>query len=80
MDFELPVIFDNKELVFPGKFLNYGYSSKIEIEIEGTKVLFEPDEEKNWRALISFEDLQANKKLNPDLLKAIAEAIEAIMK
>ncbi len=80
MDFELPVIYNNKELVFAGKFLDYGYSSKIEIEIEGTKVLFEPDEERNWRALISFEDLQANKKLNQDLLKTIAEAIDELRK
>ena len=80
MDFELPVIFNNKEFVFPGKFLDYGYSSKIEIDIEGTKVLFEPDEERNWRALISFEDHQANKKLNLELLKAIAEAVDAVTK
>ena len=80
MDFELPVIFNNKELMFPGKFLDYGYSSKIEMEIEGTKVLFEPDEERNWRALISLEDVQANKKLDRELLNAISEAIDAITK
>ena len=50
------------------------------MDIEGTKVLFEPDEERNWRALISFEDLQANKQLNRHLLKEIAEAIDAITK
>jgi len=80
MDFELPVIFDRKNLAFHGKFLDYGYSSKIEMDIEGTKVLFEPDEERNWRALISFEDLQANKKLNSELLKVIAESLDAIRK
>jgi hypothetical protein len=78
MDFELPVIFNDKELLFQGRFLDYGYSSKIEMDIEGTKVLFEPDEERNWRALISFEDMQANKNLDKDLLKVIAEAIDAI--
>ena len=78
--FDLPVVFNNKELVFPGRLLNYGYSSKIEIDIDGTKVLFEPDEERNWRALISYEDVQANKKLNLELLKAVAGAIEDITK
>lgn len=80
MDFELPVMFNDKELNFSGKFLDYGYSSKIEMDIEGTKVRFEPDEERNWRAILSFEDVQANKKMNLDLLKAIAEAIDAITK
>ena len=78
MEFELPVTFNGKEMEFQGKFLDYGYSSKIELDIEGTKVMFEPDEERNWRALISFDDLQSNKKLNADLLKVIAEAIDAI--
>ena len=80
MDFELPVLFNNIEWVFPGKFLDYGYSSKIEMYIEGTKILFEPDEERNWRALISFEDVQANKELDKDLLEAIARAIDAVKK
>ncbi len=80
MDFELPVTFNNKELMFQGKFLDYGYSSKIEMDIEGTKVLFEPDEERNWRAIISFEDVMANKKPDQDLLKAVAGAIEVITK
>lgn len=79
-EFELLVTFNGKDLTFPAKLLNYGYTVKLEIEIEDTIVLFEPDEERNWRALISFEEIQANKKLNPDLLKAMAEVIEAITK
>jgi hypothetical protein len=78
MDFELPVLFNAKEWLFPGRFLDYGYSSKIEMDIERTKVLFEPDEERKWWALISFEDVQANKKLNVDLLKAIFDAFIAM--
>ena len=78
--FDIPVIFKNVELAFPARLLNYGYSSKLEVEVEGTKVLFEPDEERNWRAMISYEDGQANKKLDANLLKAIAEAIEEITK
>jgi len=80
MEFELPVVFKGKELIFDGQLLDYGYRSKIEMEIEGTKVLFEPDEERKWRALISFEDLQANKKLNTELLKVIVERLDEILK
>ncbi len=78
--FSLPVMFENKELHFPAKLLNYGYSSKLEVDVNGTSVLFEPDEERNWRALVSFEDVQANKKLDAGLLKAIAGAIEELTK
>jgi hypothetical protein len=78
--FELPVVVNNTEHSFPARLLNYGYSYKLEVDIDGTKVIFEPDEEQNWRALITNEDLAANKKINTDLLKAIASSIEAILK
>lgn len=79
-DFIIPVSFNGTEREFTARLLSYGYSYKIETEVEGTKVLFEPDEERNWRALISYEDVQANKRLNPELLRAIAEVITEITK
>ena len=78
--FELTVLYKEKEIVFPVKLLNYGYSYKLEVEIDKTKVLFEPDEERNWRALISYEDVQANKHLQIDLLNAIALALDEVFK
>ena len=71
-EFSLPVHFNNKEWQFHGKLLKYGYTYKIEIDVNGTKVLFERDEERNWRALISYEDIQANKQLDARLLERIA--------
>ena len=78
--FELPVSFNNTELNFPARILNYGYSYKLEVDIDGTKLLFEPDEETNWRALIAYEELTANKKINVRLLQAIAWSIEEVLK
>ncbi len=78
-EFELPVAFNNTELNFPARLLNYGYTYKLEVDMDGTKLLFEPDEERNWRALIAYEELNTNKKINIDLLKAIASSIEGIM-
>ena len=79
-EFQLPVTFNNKELTFPARLLNYGYSYKLEVDIDGIKVLFERDEERNWRALISYEDIMADKKLSVDLLKAIVSSIEELFK
>jgi hypothetical protein len=78
--FELPVFFNNAELSFPARLLDYGYSHKLEVDIDGTKLLFESDEERNWRALIAYEELNANNKISVDLLKAIASSIEEIIK
>jgi hypothetical protein len=78
-DFELPVVFNNAEMSFPARLLAYGYSYKLEVDIEGTKVLFEPDEERNWRVQLSYEDVMAGKKINIELLKAIAASIGKIL-
>ncbi len=79
-EFQLPVRFNNNELTFSARLLNYGYSYKLEVDIEDAKVLFEPDEERNWRALITFEDLIADKRISVDLLKAVASSIEEFLK
>ena len=78
--FELTIFYNEKEIIFPVKLLNYGYSYKLEVDIDNTKVLFEPDEERNWRALISFEDMQANKHLRHGLLNAISNTLDATFK
>ena len=77
--FDLPVVFNNMELDFPVRFLHYGYSYKLEVDIDGAKILFEPDEERKWRALIAVEDIPARKKINIDLLRAIASSIEKML-
>jgi len=78
--FEIPVSHQNNELSFPARLLAYGYSYKIEVTINGTNVMFEPDEERKWRALISYEDLASNKAFTVDLLQAIASSLDEILK
>ena len=79
-DFKIPVLYNNQRLNFPAQLLRYAYSYKIEVDVEGTLVYFEPDEERNWRALIGQEEAPVNRNLNGELLKAIASSIEEIVK
>jgi len=79
-DFKIPVLYNNQRLNFPAQLLRYAYSYKIEVDVEGTLVYFEPDEERNWRALVGQEEVTVNKSLNRELLKAIASSIEEIVK
>lgn len=79
-EFELALKHKGKELLLPVRLMNYGTSYKLEVEIEGTNVLFEPDEERNWRALISYEDVLANKHMDKVLLELIANELSAILK
>ena len=78
--FLLPVILENEKMSFPAKIVQYGYVVKLEVEIEGTVVTFEPDEERNWRAVMGFEDLISGKKVKRELVEAIAYVIGEITK
>ena len=79
-DFLLPVTFEEKEMEFPTKVIQSGYTIKLEVDIQGTIVTFEPDEERNWRAVMGYEDLIAGKKVKRELLEAVAGVIEEITK
>jgi hypothetical protein len=79
-DFDIPVSFNNKELTFPAKLLKYVYTYKIEVDINGNKILFERDEERNWRAMIPFEEIKNNKNINKELLNIISTSIDELLK
>jgi hypothetical protein len=79
-EFFIPVHFNNQDYEFPAKLLQYGYSVKLEVEIESQTVLFEPDEERNWRAVIPYDEIPTARPLNGALLQAVAEGIAAITK
>lgn len=75
--FELTVLFNGKEHSFDGELVTFGYSYKIQMMVNDVAVTFEPDEERNYRAIVASEHRD---KMNPQLLQAIAEALEAALK
>ena len=74
--FELPVAFKGKTILLPAELKIWGYSHRILVAWEGQVITFEPDEERNYRALI--EDTQKPPAL--EMIKAIAESIESAFK
>ena len=79
--FEITAYYKNREIPFEAKLLRFGFSYKIQVIVEGQKILFEPDEERNYRAVIDTSIESApGKEVDKDLLKAIAETIEGIVK
>jgi hypothetical protein len=78
--FDLPVIYKNQQLYLKAQLLLLGYTHKFRVEVIGEDILFEPDEERIYRAVIAYERFQAEKLFDKDLLSAIAEAIESLIK
>jgi hypothetical protein len=79
-EFYIPVNMDGTEIHFPAKVVHFGFTIRLEIEIENLIVTFEPDEERNWRAVLGFEDLVTGKKVNREMLKLIAAKISQLTK
>ena len=77
--FELPVIYNGKQLLFPAKLIRIGYTYKIEVDVHGTPIFFEPDEERNWRAIMHSET-STLKEPDQAVLQSIVDAIETITK
>jgi hypothetical protein len=79
-EFDLPVLFRGEEKSFSARLLLYGYSYKIQVMVEDQAFLFEPDEERNWRALVDTEDRDKHKPVNVELLQSIAASLESLTK
>jgi hypothetical protein len=77
--FNLPVEYKGDELLFPASLIKHTYSYKIEMDIFGQSVFFEPDEEMNFRAITnSGNDLQQT--IDTVLLQLIAENLHELFK
>lgn len=75
--FDLPVEYKNETLMMPAQLANSGYTHAFKVEVAGQEVLFEPDEEGSYRALVKPEEV--NESLKVDLLEAVATAIKKVL-
>jgi hypothetical protein len=78
--FFLPVSFKGQELQFEAKLEQRGYVYVLHVDVNGTAVIFERDEELNWRALLPQPQQDTVKPPPLDLLLAIGETIEELLK
>ena len=70
--FEVPVTWRSSNINFTAELIPYAYSYKIEVDVFGTIISFEPDEERNFRALVNVDHLQEAATVDKELLKEIA--------
>ncbi len=50
--FEIPLTYKGKELEFTAQLLQLGYTHKFKVWVEDYEVLYEPDEERTYRAVV----------------------------
>ena len=78
--FELPVEYRGKERNFTASLIVIGYTHKFIINVNGHQVTFEPDEERNYRAVLNDESLTPRRSFDVGLIKAIAEKLEELIR
>ncbi len=76
--FTLQVNYNNKVESFEGELRQLGYTHKIYIVVNGADVVFEPDEERNYRVIIDHPEMAD--KLDKSLLQAIVNELEQALK
>lgn len=73
--FDLPLWYNGKEIMLPAELQPFGYTHRIIVYIEDFPFTFEPDEEKNYRAIVSEQDRKKAEKVDQHLLQAISETL-----
>ncbi len=73
--FELPVWYKGKELMLPAELQAWSTSHRIIVTIEDFSFTFEPDEERNYRAIVSMEERPKAENIDQELLKVVAETL-----
>lgn len=78
--FELPVEFKGQQLMLKASLQVIGYAHKFNVEVNGQNIMFEPDEERNYRAVIPYNDINNKIFIDKELVKVIAASIEEIVR
>ena len=70
-EFEVPVTYKGKELVFNARLASFTYGYKIYVDVNGVEVVFERDDESNLRVLLPEAD--SNPPVEKELIQSIVE-------
>ncbi len=77
-EFNIDLELDGRQYSFSVKLAKSGYSFKFHVLIDGIDVVYEPDEERNYRAILNESDSASIKRNTVVLIKAVGEKIESI--
>ncbi|MFA6057854.1 MAG: hypothetical protein WC756_06635 [Taibaiella sp.] len=78
--FTITINYENKDYNFESLIVPQGFIHKIVVEVEGIPITFEPDEERNYRALVPEGAQIKNTTTFVGLLRAISSYLESILK
>ncbi|HEY0055274.1 MAG TPA: hypothetical protein VGB63_07955 [Pedobacter sp.] len=75
---KIPIEYKGEEIEFEAKLILYGYIHRLVVDIEGVEIHFEPDEERQYRAILPDAAIEKNQLPNVELVKKIAEVLNKV--
>jgi hypothetical protein len=72
--FELPVLINGEEQSFNGRLATFGYSYKLYIVVNGKELVFEKDDEQQYRVLSE----QSETNVDEEMLTAIIASLKKL--
>ncbi len=76
--FIITVLYKGQELSFEARLATVGYIHKFHVLINGMEIIYEPDEERNYRAILNGIDQGLVKYSDIELIKVIGAKIESL--
>jgi hypothetical protein len=74
----LRVIYRGEERLFPASLQARRFSHQFLVDVYSLEILFEPDEERNYSAMIDPELLDKNRKIDAALLKPLQKLLRLL--
>lgn len=76
--FTLTVPYKGQELNLDAILNVYGYTYKISVDVLGAEMIFEPDEERNFRAILADPNIKSlpDKKLIEDIVLQLKDIFQ----
>jgi len=78
-EFEIPITYKGLDRVFFATVLHLGYTYKIQVEVDGIPVLFEPDENRQFRAVLANPEIDHTRSPDNELIKIISQTLDSLM-
>ena len=76
--FHIDIVYKGEEQVFEGRLIAAGYTHKFIINVNELEVTYEPDEERNYRAITNGGDLSKLTDTDKEIIGLICKRLEEL--
>ena len=76
--FTIDVTYKEEQLSFEVTLSSTGYTHSFHVLINGIEVTYEPDEERNYRAMVNPEKINELKEKDKELIQLVVESLDKL--